>query len=312
MTTKTKTVLVLGAGASHGYGFPIGSQLRQKILALRDSDEASNDMGFGKGAIRKFVDAFMQSQSYSIDSFLGRRQEFVEIGKAAIAYVLLTCEQSADLTNDENKDHWYQLLVNEIATNDWDTFDPSWLSVVTFNYDRSLLQYLINTLQHIYNKRLEEVSSKLSTIKMIHVYGRLGELSGIPFGGLQPNSLDYYVREAAKSLVIIPEGRDDSPTVIAAQELIKSAERICFLGFGFDATNVRRLGAPDCFLNKAPNQHPPKTPKRVVATCLGLTDAEVGRAIQHLFSGGNLTGNLTDNFLAMNCIRTLRESLILD
>lgn len=101
---KAKTVLILGAGASHGYGFPVGSQLAQRILELRDDEEASNGMSFGKQTIRDFVDAFRDAQSYSIDAFLGRRPEFVEVGKAAIAYILLTCEQTADLKNTENRD----------------------------------------------------------------------------------------------------------------------------------------------------------------------------------------------------------------
>src|ERR1035437_10205984 len=104
----SKTVLILGAGASCGYGFPVGSQLRQRILALRDDVEASNIMMFSRSFTRKFVDAFGNAQVYSIDTFLGRRPEFVEIGKAAIAYILLSCEQKANLTSDTNDDHWYR------------------------------------------------------------------------------------------------------------------------------------------------------------------------------------------------------------
>lgn len=313
MTSRTKTALILGAGASHGYGFPVGSQLRQKILALRENAEASNVFGFSEHATRKFVDAFRESQTYSIDSFLGRRQEFVQIGKAAIAYILLTCEQTADLTNDENKDHWYQFLVNELATEAWETFDPSWLSVVTFNYDRSLLSYLTVALQRTYNKSLEEVIQRLKNVQMVHVYGRLGDPnSGIPFGGLRDDLMDVFVRQAAEELVIIPEGRDDSPTVLAAQKLIEAAEQICFLGFGFDATNVRRLGAPRCFLNQSQNQFPRQLPKRTIATCLRLTDAECRRAIGRLFGGSGDPADLSSHFYPMNCIRTLRESLILD
>lgn len=307
MTSKTKTVLILGAGASHGYGFPVGSQLRQKILALGDNDEASNVMMRSKASIRFFVDAFREAQLYSIDSFLGRRREFVDVGKAAIAYILLSCEQKADLTNEANDDHWYQFLVNELASEAWDTFDPSWLSVVTFNYDRSLLHYLTVALRHTYNKSLEEVVQRLGSVRMVHVYGRLGDpISSIPFGGLQDDAMEHYVRAAEKELVIIPEGRDDLPTVVAAQKLIESAERICFLGFGFDATNVRRLGAPGGFLNQY------QVPKRTIATRIGLTDAECQRAIFGLFGNDGAKNNQWNNFYKLNCIGTLRESLILD
>lgn len=312
MTSKAKTVLILGAGASHGYGFPIGSQLRQQILELRDDGDASNVMMFGPGTIRNFVDAFRDSQTYSIDSFLGRRPEFVEIGKAAIAYILLSCEQEADLTSDENKDHWYQYLVNELAADAWENFDPSWLSIVTFNYDRSLLHYMTSALQHTYNKEKNEVLQRLANIQMVQVYGSLGDpSSGIPFGNLQGEYMDTYVKGAAKGLVIIPEGRDDSPTVLAAQKLIESSDRICFLGFGFDATNIRRLGAPNCFIREIENQYPPRVPKTTVATCLGLTTAECHRAAHRLFREVSPGGH-SSIFHEKNCINTLRESLILD
>lgn len=315
MTTKAKTVLILGAGASCGYGFPVGSRLRQMILDLRDDEDAANAMGFGPSTLRRFVDAFRASQNYSIDSFLGRRPELVEIGKAAIAYVLLACEQKADLTADSNTDHWYQYLVNELAADEWNTFDPSWLSIVTFNYDRSLPFYLSETLQNIYNKSHEEVTERLSSLKMVHVYGRLGDpFTGIPFGNLNTEHMYAYVRDAARELVIIPEGRDDSPTVTNSQALIRSAERICFLGFGFDETNIRRLGAPQCFLNEHPrlNREPDRHPKITAGTCMGLTAAERQRAVNRLFAGSDPLASPVKKFLSTNCINTLRESLILD
>lgn len=264
-----------------------------------------------KSTTHSFVDAFRASQAYSIDSFLGRRTEFTEIGKAAIAYILLSCEQKANLTHDTaNDDHWYQYLLNELTVDKWENFDPSWLSIVTFNYDRSLMHYLASALQHTYNKPLREVLSRLSTVQHVHVYGSLGDpFFDIPFGNIKNEDMDSYVKKAANGLVIIPEGRDDSPTVLAAQKLIDFSERVCFLGFGFDTTNIRRLGAPGNFLRK--NQFPSTKPKKTVATCLGLTNAECAKAAAQLFSGGNPGGH-SSIFHAKNCIETLRESMILD
>lgn len=309
----SKTVLILGAGASCGYGFPVGSQLRQTILALRHDGRASNIMMVSRSAMAKFVDAFGNSQAYSIDTFLGRRPEFVEIGKAAIAYILLSCEKKAKLTSDTNDDHWYQYLINKLAADAWEKFDPSWLSIVTFNYDRSLQHYLNVTLQHTYNKSLEEVLERMEKLKVVHIYGWLGDpVTSIQCGGLRDDLMEEYVRQAMDNLVIIPEGRDDSPTVVAAQKLIASAERICFLGFGFDETNVRRLGAPECFLNQDVNNYPYRSLKRTIATCLGLTHAEYRRAFVRIFGGQGDQDVLKRDFYQKNCIQTLRESLILD
>lgn len=308
MSKKNSTVLVLGAGASFGYGFPVGSGLRQAILNLRDSDDASVAMSFSKAAIRNFVDAFRDSQITSIDAFLGRRQEFVEVGKSAIAYVLLNCEHVANLTNESNADHWYQYLVNELAEDTWDSFDPSWLSVITFNYDRSLMAYLVLTVGRIYGKSDADVLNRLRSIRMVHVYGSFGDpFTDIPFAPkMDQESSSMYVNNAAKKLVIIPEGRDDSSTIVEAQQIIRAGERICILGFGFDAINVRRLGAPAAFLNDRAK------PKMTVGTCLGLTEAERLRALRRLF-GDEINPNMVmPGFQHKNCIGLLRETLILD
>ena len=305
---KKPTALVLGAGASNGYGFPVGSALRQAILNLRDSDDASLAMSHGKGAIRNFVDAFRDSQITSIDSFLGRRQDFVEIGKSAIAYILLNCEEQAKLTDESHGDHWYQYLVNELVEDSWETFDPSWLSVVTFNYDRSLLKSLVLTVGRIYNKTEAESLERLRRVRMVHVYGSLGDpFAEIPFGPtMDEEYASMHVDRAAKKLVIIPEGRDDSPTIQEAQGIISTAERICFLGFGFDAVNIRRLGAPNLFRRHYEN------PGGVVGTCLGLTLAEQHRALRRMFGNDINPGTVSRGFQEGNCIDLLRETLILD
>lgn len=313
--SKKKTILILGAGASHGYGFPLGGGLRQMILSLRDNEYASNAMEFGPQAIRKFVDAFKASQSYSIDSFLGRRPEFAEIGKAAIAFVLLQCEGKADLLDENNSDHWYQYLVNQLTTDAWESFDPSWLSIVTFNYDRSLVQYLATAIQYNYNKSLEEVVERLKSLKIVHVYGSLGDPFSfntdryVPFGNIRDEDKYSFIREAAKGLVIIPEGRDDASTVKDAQTEINSANRIGLLGFGFDPINIRRLGSPSLFLEdvRAGFQ------KHTVATCIKLTKAEKMKAISNLFGPRSHMPLLQlEKFYEKNCIDTLRETLILD
>src|ERR1700712_4789564 len=97
---KEKTVLVLGAGASRGYGFPVGAGLRQEILKLGGDSHASDLMQVGRQELASFTKAFKESQSYSIDAFLGRRVEFSDVGKKAIALVLLRCEAMATLLDE--------------------------------------------------------------------------------------------------------------------------------------------------------------------------------------------------------------------
>jgi hypothetical protein len=77
---------------------------------------------------------------------------------------------------------------------------------------------------------------------------------------------------AANGIVIIPEVRDDAPQFAAVRSLFDWAERICFLGFGFDSLNVTRLGLRDVVLWRRDNKKPGP---QVYATVLEKTNAEV-------------------------------------
>jgi hypothetical protein len=69
------TVLVLGAGASYPYGFPLGKQLKQKILSLQerpDDYSAVHELGYLERDISEFQRRFRGSQLDSIDLFLER------------------------------------------------------------------------------------------------------------------------------------------------------------------------------------------------------------------------------------------------
>lgn len=229
------------------------------------------------------------------------------------AYVLLRCEQTSDVFDLSIPDHWYKYLLNQITTDDWDSFDPSWLSVVSFNYDRSLLHFLETTLRHHYRKDRLEVLERLKKMQFVHVYGSLGDLlNGPPFGGhTDPEGFADSVQTAAKDLLVIPEGRDDAESVVKARTLISEASKIGFLGFGFDQTNIRRLGAPKCFIRDDVSRSAPKT---TIATCKGLYASERSKVISSVFGAFNhfYLDEVTNRFFDDNCINTLRKSLLLD
>jgi hypothetical protein len=236
----------------------------------------------------------------------------VEIGKKCIASILFECEDSRALF-DENgeKDHWYQYLFNQLAKSDWDDLTFSDISIINFNYDRSLEHFLYLAIQSAYGKSADDVKKKLESLRMIHVYGSLcKELPG-------PNDyLDYdgkidaeKVNAGTKGLVVIPEGRIDSPTLINAREWLEAARSICFLGFGFDALNVERLAENEaCKRWKLfPTGH---TPRNIVGTCLGMTGAEISVAVAKL-THESLTLTGQERFRSINCTQLLRETLFL-
>src|SRR5262249_30503481 len=111
---------VLGAGASQAYGFPSGAELVDRICKrLEDPDgEAARTLSSLGHNIRNQLAAFRrrlkESRLNSIDAFLQRRQEYAEVGKAAIAQELLQYETDALLFPSRECD-WYRTLFNEIC-----------------------------------------------------------------------------------------------------------------------------------------------------------------------------------------------------
>ncbi len=121
------------------------------------------------------------------------------------------------------------------------------LAIITFNYDRSLEFYLHTALRNSYGKTDKEVADKLDELRLIHVHGSLGRLPWQPdiASAIVPFGSCANVYEATKSLKILHETTDESPEFEEARNLIRQAQHVYFLGFGFHSANLRRLGVND-------------------------------------------------------------------
>lgn len=246
-----ETVLVLGAGASKDFGFPTGRELVRKVR----QEVGAGSQVFGECAKElklNMADSFLrsleQADPLSVDAWLEHNSSFIEVGKVAIAITLLHREAHSELGPENN---WYQLLFERLNS-PFDRFQDNRLSIITFNYDRSLEQYLFKTFRYTHTAKTEEkCKEKLNQLRIVHVYGSLGRLEWqrddpkhpmpqVPYGGA---GLDQKrVLSAAKSIKIIPE---DEPLGIEfgkAQDWIKSAKALYFLGYGYNMTNMERLG----------------------------------------------------------------------
>ena len=267
------TVLILGAGASVDYGYPTGEDLTKRIWnsAIIDKFDKfaskENDSSYIHG-LNLLKRHFFQSRSRSIDTWLAKpaNRNCVNAGKLLIAYLISNCEKK-DFTEmgffrpiygsenkikdeeDKNKD-WYRLLLNEMLTMDLGDFAEAnnRLSIITFNYDRSLEYFLINALRSNYIENEEEQCYKQFTeLDIIHVYGKVGDLPtdnsvGIPYGESKIYS-DWCKR--ANNLKIIPEVRNkNDKNIIQIKDRMKNARKIYFIGFSFDKSNVELLGFP--------------------------------------------------------------------
>jgi len=261
---KTKTLLILGAGASVPVGFPPGAELVREVCKILHrvpggdaqqspklrwiADALSISVpGRGFDSIEKFRQALIDSLTPSVDAFLEYNQAFIRIGKCAIATALLTKEyprQHEKLMS--GKPIWYQLLFSALNA-PFDDFQNNELSIVTFNYDRSLEYHLHRALKGFYHgKSDKECADKLNAIPIIHVHGKLGKLQWqendpAPFIRYGSDITPEKVHLAAESIKIIHEDVLETDEFKEAHRIIREAQRIYTLGFGYAEQNLKRL-----------------------------------------------------------------------
>lgn len=255
---KEKLALVLGAGASMPYGFPSGRQLLMRVCKdLRTGSpirQALASLSFDAATVENFANALDNSMQQSIDAFIQCRPEFMDVGKAAIAAGLIPYEHVERLGRKDQAT-WYEYLYSTLVTPRPEDFPARPLTIITFNYDRSLEQFLIASLANTYGlhpvKAAELLKQKIS---ILHMYGQLGEL---PFPKspaarkYDGNDLSWEAVKLAASQIFVLHERNAAKQGELAEQRLEWAKVICFLGFAFHPENVRRLGTDRIHNDKA-------------------------------------------------------------
>jgi hypothetical protein len=182
-----QTVLVLGAGASIPYGFPSGETLKQDIIETLDINKPTEETNkwydiirrtfkYSNNEIEEFRINLQESYQPTIDAFLERQRRFLPIGKAAIALSLIPRENDVSFSDNNNQEQkWYHKLFQKLDSN-IGRFNECNISIITFNYDRSLEHFIFQRIMYSYGCAEEECKKKMQNIPIIHVYGQLGYL----------------------------------------------------------------------------------------------------------------------------------------
>jgi len=290
------TVLVLGAGASIHVGYPLGGDLVNDLCRQRNSD-LNNDLPMHWTAedADSFLTRLSRSGHYSIDAFLETVPGQADLGKFLIARELKQHEDIDKLFSPNNPG-WYQYVFNRLFEDiDISRFSSSRLSIITFNYDRSLEVYLHEALVARFQMPADEASSILSHVPIIHVHGTLGNYPNTPYeSNCQPDEL----LKISKKIQIIHEVSDPEDGFCnqefeQANELLNQAECIYFLGFGFHPDNIRRFNFFS--LEKTSD-------RKVHATARGIGAVQMASLVARLeplgFNSSMFSGNTCDNFFS--------------
>jgi hypothetical protein len=248
-------VIVLGAGASRHYGFPLARGLIDRACdaGYAPREEQLAKFGLNPAAVTQFIQDVTRSGCTSIDHYVDYIDDVSEIriGKVLIAYLLAFEEQPAALFHRGRTDHWYEILANSLIGDRLDTFPERDVAIITFNYERSLEQYLLECLRNRFRARhdVSEIFRAFARLPLIHVYGTIGYLPGLgpPPGGLDraygPIVDSEGMNRAISAMRLLREVRgSSSPAIDQARQHIREASgSISFLGFAYSHENLSAL-----------------------------------------------------------------------
>jgi hypothetical protein len=204
-----------------------------------------------------FCSSLDKSGCVSIDTFLEFREDLRETGRTAIACTLLPCETEARLSNANASggDNWYQRLLNWLLPAAGADFPAHRVSILTYNYDRSLEHYVYLALQHRYRCSDAEIAKMMLKLPIVHIHGSFGRLPwqtgdsrAVPYGTDESVLSRNHIIDSANSIKIIFEPEiETSKTLAVARDMLRNATEVLFFGFGYDETNLQRLLAPNPF-----------------------------------------------------------------
>jgi hypothetical protein len=171
-----------------------------------------------------------------------------------------------------------------------DQFGKNAVAFVTLNYDRSIERYFFRALKAKHHYENDQACLKdLYGIRFVHVYGSLGDahFSEHPYGR-RPSQEE--IRKTAKRLKVIHEDLAESAELSQALDLLKEAEVVCFLGYGFHELNNERL----TLTTLATDRH--FEHQKWFASRYGVTDIEFRRRADRFFNrfldGGYTAGRV--------------------
>ncbi len=326
---RTKTTLVVGSGAGYEIEMPDGRELlakiaqgfefarlgtelqtRDMVMLSRHFEKFGRQLGANQEKLQDAAAAIRTASrvSNSIDAILEQHSTsplVQAVGKLAIVYYTLQAEARSplaveprdpgDLPLRGNENWLYQLgrmIVGGVPRAKAEQcFDN--LSIISFNYDRSIQHYLPWVVHMAFGMSLGEarqlVGAKLKIIYPLGNAGRMpweqGETPDVDWGVEEPWNLHALIKE-------VRTGTEMRTRPQLAQRIISeiaSGKRLVFLGFGFDPLHTSLL--IDYSLSHDPD---------VLVSVTGMTDTPKAAVFRTL---KRLTGVEDDSLISIHDVR---------
>lgn len=222
----------------------------------------------------------------SIDNFIDIHRDnpvVAACGKLAIALCILKAEHGSPLRYDTsnanntinfgNLDNtWFNAFFRLLTINRHKNDLAEHLrriTIINFNYDRCVEQYLYHALQRLYQESPSWAAETMKALDIYHPYGRVGAL---PWMSERPKA-EYGVIPSPETLVLLSkdlltftEGTDAKKSDIECiRRDMAEAKRVAFLGFAFHRLNLELLfdGRTDGSIQSG---------RPIFATAIGISD----------------------------------------
>ena len=330
---KSRTVFVVGAGASYELGFPLGSELRDRVGKMADFRfQDGSQLHSGDPVMQAALhSSYRKSQldpnlayragramsaglplAISIDNYLEAHStgEHVQtVGKLGIVRAILQAEGNTKLTVRQSRGRskvdfsdttlqasWLTRLVRNLTEGvkreDTESLFGN-VSFITFNYDRSLEEFLWRALQTYYDMAETQAAQLVGTHVVHHAYGSVGRLPWqngdgpeAPYGeDVEPGVL----LELSKRILTFSEQVERAHHA-ALIERLAEARTVVFLGFGFLEQNMQLLELQGM-----------RTAERVYATALGFSKSDcevIAERIREVLGDDTLSVELRNDLSA--------------
>lgn len=223
--------------------------------------------------------------SISIDNLLDAHRndpDIAMIGKLAIARAILQAEQKSKLFNSRNSARefslhdvsgtWliplFQILTEGVPKEDVREIFNN-VTFVVFNYDICLEYFLPRALRVYYGLSPQEASLVADTARIIHPYGRVGELGeGQSLKTVEFGASDYDLLKVARGIRTFSEGLLHESHGANINNAVSDSDQIIFLGFAYHPLNMEIMSTKNRGFTR-----------KIFGTTVGLSDAAV-RTVQ--------------------------------
>jgi hypothetical protein len=276
---SSKTVFIVGAGASKEVGLPIGSELKNIIatkLDMRFNDwkpigrgdltifEVLQRKHLPYGTLQRYADACRCIRdgivlSDSIDDFIDAHQHdraIAACGKLAITRSILEAEKRSklyyerknvdDTVNfDAIKDTWYvgfyNLLNHKMKKENLEGFFNN-VTVISFNYDRCIQHFLVHAIAANYQIQIDEARHIVEKLIIFYPYGSVGAYFGKSNEIVEfGSSVLADFDKVVSNIRTYTEQMEDHESLGAIRKAVVEAEVIMFLGTAYHPNNMGLL-----------------------------------------------------------------------